>query len=215
MLSRNLRLITIFCILLAFSGVMAQAEFKNQIRFKVLNLTRDSSDLRFKRITENKFSSEEISSVQYEEKDKGYSITDEVRINRFFGLFVTAGYYGQFHTQIDLLDGRTFIVNENIIFGFGGLRAGTTFKQKISVFVQLGYGYWRDRARAMDLSKADLDPPEETLYHTSNFEGFSPVVEWGLTYHFSEILGLTAGYETTDIHDVDQSAWSAGISLNY
>jgi len=212
-MKKNLRRwITLLVFVLPFSVTLAG---ENVIRFKILKLNRDASQQRFMKITRDRFNSEDIAAIEYEEEDTGYGITDEMWINHYFGFFVTAGYYGQYRTDILLTDGSAYTIDENLLFGYGGVAFRKRFAKRFTVFGLLGYGYWRDRIRANDLSQAELDPPLETLYHTSNEEGFSAAYEVGLSFAINDLVGITVSYEKTDIFDVDMTAWSGSLSFTY
>lgn len=215
MIQNLLKSLIIVGLLFGGSSVFAQTELKNQIRFKIMRQDRDAQVERFQKVTSGQFEMDQIASVEYEEEDTGFSITDEVSLNSYLGLLVTVGYYGQFRSHIELLDGSQHEITEQVLFGYAGLRLGKTFFKRLSVYGILGYGYYRDRVKGVNPALAELDPPEDPLYKTGNYEDFTPATELGLTYHFTDTLGLTISYEQTEFLDVDQTSWNAGIALAY
>ncbi|PIE01692.1 MAG: hypothetical protein CSA81_10495 [Acidobacteria bacterium] len=202
-------------VLFLILSLMPTQAVENVIRFKLLKAERESSTHRFQGITEIHFGLEDVASIEYEEEDTGYAVTDEMWLNTYFGFFVTAAYYGQYSTTIQLNDGSLFTVDENIIMLYGGVSFKRDFKKRVRLQANLGYGYWRDRMRANNLASANLDPPEDTLYKISNHEGFSPAFEVSLSYFITPTVALTANVEHTDVFDLDMEAWSASLSIIY
>lgn len=195
--------------------VMAQQGTQNQIRFKLTGINRDATAQRLAKISKGQYELSDIASAVYEEEDRGFAITDEMKLNHLFNFTITAEYAGQFRSQVTLNDGRQFEAIENILFGYAGLSMEKAFLKHFVAFGLIGYGYYRDRVRGYNPANSELDPPEDTLYHTGNYEGFTAAFELGITWQINELTGLSLSYENTKILEVTQTALNMGFSIRY
>lgn len=197
-------------LLLLGAGVgPAMAQFdtgRYYLHFKIMDASYDDPSPAFLQRLSSDFAIDGITSVQFDEPDFAFSVTEGLLLTRYFGVEAGLTYYGEPDALVIHGNGEVVRVNHQY---FGGqiLAVGQyPISKNISAFVRGGAAYWRGEFDIASVQSGGLLESHATGIEFTGGGGVRAL--FGL-------VSLELAYDQATIDDMDLSGITFGMGFRY
>lgn len=210
-------------IIMLSSSLLSRAQVLegNLISVKALKLDFRDDVMRMGELLQEPLAGAEITDMTLDPVDWGISISDEMSFAPWIGLEVAAKYLGNHQASVTSSHGQVFKVQTRMT----AVQVSPTVKimlfgDRLGLMAKVGGSLWRERLRVWTDEEVVDDETEETSMVETRVvstreDGVDLVQELSARLHLMNSIYLTAGYEKTEINDLDVETTSIGFSLSY